>query len=108
METVYVAGPADDRWAFWNGRVFRITSAARRTTPPAADAHQILSAPMPATVAKVLTSVGARVTKGTTLIVLEAMKMELPLRAAGDATVTAIHCKERDLVQPDTPLIELS
>jgi biotin carboxyl carrier protein len=35
------------------------------------------------------------------------MKMELPLRAAADATVKAVHCREGELVQPDTVLIEL-
>jgi biotin carboxyl carrier protein len=34
--------------------------------------------------------------------------MELPLRASSDATVKAVHCREGDLVQPDTVLVELS
>jgi 3-methylcrotonyl-CoA carboxylase alpha subunit len=109
-EVVYIAGPAEDRWAFWNGRVFRgpsdqpqpTTSATRR------DAHQALSAPMPATVLKVLVEAGATVKKGETLIILEAMKMELPLRSAADATVRAVHCREGELVQPQTVLVELA
>jgi biotin carboxyl carrier protein len=36
------------------------------------------------------------------------MKMELPLRSPADATVTAVHCREGELVQPDTVLVELS
>jgi 3-methylcrotonyl-CoA carboxylase alpha subunit len=62
---------------------------------------------MPATVIKVLVAPGSVVKKGDTVIVLEAMKMELPIRAPGDATVTAVHCREGELVQPDTVLIEL-
>ena len=62
---------------------------------------------MPATVLKVLVTPGAKVKKGDTLIILEAMKMELPLRAPGDATVTAIGCREGELVQADAILVEL-
>ena len=35
------------------------------------------------------------------------MKMELPLRAPGDAIVTAIHCREGELVQADAVLMDL-
>jgi biotin carboxyl carrier protein len=42
------------------------------------------------------------------VIVLEAMKMELPIRAPADATVMAVHCREGELVQPDAALIELT
>jgi biotin carboxyl carrier protein len=63
---------------------------------------------MPATVLKVLVQPGAKVKKGDVVLILEAMKMELPLRAAGDATVTAVHCREGELVQPDVVLVELN
>ena len=62
---------------------------------------------MPATVIKVLVSPGVAVQKGDTLMLLEAMKMELPIRALADATVTAVHCREGELVQPDTTLLEM-
>jgi biotin carboxyl carrier protein len=108
-ERVYVAGPAHDRWAFWNGRVYRGSTAAaparpRRERP---SAGQIITAPMPATVMKVLVSEGQAVKKGDTVVVLEAMKMELPIRSTGDAVVTSVRCRPGDLVQPDTTLIEL-
>lgn len=107
---VYVAGPSDDRWAFWNGQVFHaafVTAAepARRRT--GADAPQSLAAPMPATVLKVLVAPGAAVRKGETVVILEAMKMELPVRAPADATVKAVHCQDGQLVQADAILIEL-
>jgi len=107
---VYVAGPPAHRWAFWNGRVYR---GSQDETAPAArsrtrhDAHQELTAPMPATVLKVLVTAGSQVKKGETLVILEAMKMELPLRAPADATVTAVACREGELVQPDAVLVEL-
>jgi len=109
-ELVYVAGPANNRWAFWNGQVFRQTpadSAAARDSRVKREARQELSAPMPATVLKVLVTPGSKVKKGDTLIILEAMKMELPLRASADATIAAVHCREGELVQPETVLVEL-
>jgi biotin carboxyl carrier protein len=63
---------------------------------------------MPATVVQVLTQAGSAVRAGDTLVVLEAMKMELAIRAPADAVVKAVHCREGDLVRPDTPLIELA
>ena len=62
---------------------------------------------MPATVLRVLVAPGTAVRKGDTVVLLEAMKMELPIRAPADATVTAVNCREGELVQPDTILIEL-
>jgi len=109
---VYVAGPPANRWAFWNGRVYR---GLQSDTAPAAArsrarryAHQQLTAPMPATVLKVLVKPGSKVKKGDTLVILEAMKMELPLRAPADAAVTAVGCREGELVQPDAVLVELA
>ena len=109
-EIVYVAGPPGRRWAFWNGHVFRDVEGSDQDTQaarPRASVVHPLTAPMPATVIKLLVTPGSVVKKGDTVIVLEAMKMELPIRAPGDATVTAVHCREGELVQPETVLIEL-
>jgi 3-methylcrotonyl-CoA carboxylase alpha subunit len=109
-DIVYVAGTKSDRSASWNGAVFRrsaerprpSTRTRARTRPV-----QSLVAPMPATVAKVLVQPGAKVTKGETVLLLEAMKMELPIRAPADAIVTAVHCREGGLVQAGAVLVEL-
>ena len=109
-EIVYVTGPAADRWIFWNGHVFcgdfRVNGPLRSGAPRTASA-QSLSAPMPARVIRILASPGGVVKKGDTLVVLEAMKMELPIRALADATVAAVHCAEGELVQADQVLIDL-
>jgi biotin carboxyl carrier protein len=109
-EIVYVAGPPGDTWAFWNGQMFRGSFAAPssdRPHAPRGKATQSLAAPMPARVIKVLVQPGATVKKGEIIIILEAMKMELPIRAPADATVAAVHCRDGDLVQPETTLIDL-
>jgi len=56
----------------------------------------------------VLVAPGSQVKKGDTVIVLEAMKMELPVRASREGIVTAVHCREGELVQPDTVLVEIA
>ena len=112
QDIVYVAEQGDTQWAFWNGHVFREErrrDEPEKTTTPAAPSAgpQRLMAPMPATVIKVLVSKGQKVRKGDTVVLLEAMKMELPVRALADGTVAAVNCREGDLVQPDQVLIEL-
>lgn len=66
-----------------------------------------LRPPMSATVIRITITEGATVSEGDALIVLEAMKMELPIRAPRDGVVKAIHCREGELVQPSTVLIDL-
>jgi biotin carboxyl carrier protein len=113
-ELVYVAGPAADPWLFWNGHVYRGDFAEHpasiRSTAARASAGQSaagIAAPMPATVLKVLVTPGQAVRKGETVIVLEAMKMEMPLKALGDGTVTAVRCREGELVRADDVLVEV-
>jgi biotin carboxyl carrier protein len=107
---VYVAGPPDDRWAFWNGQVYRneLPHGGRVDGSARAHAEPLLTAPMPATVVKVLVSNGSTVRRGDVVIVLEAMKMELAIRAPRDGIVAAVHCREGDLVQPESVLIDFA
>jgi acetyl-CoA carboxylase biotin carboxylase subunit len=92
----------------WNG--FLSTPAARsepRARRRAAGSSAgTLNAPMPATVSKIYVKPGDAVRKGDSVVLLEAMKMELPIRASGDGTVAAIRCREGELVQADAVLIE--
>jgi biotin carboxyl carrier protein len=62
---------------------------------------------MPATIIKVIAMPGMAFKRGDTLVVVEAMKMELPIAAEHDGSVKAVHCVEGDLVQAGQPLIEL-
>lgn len=97
----------DSRWVFMDGEVWEldVQSPGRKRKGPT---HQgALTAPMPATVRKIAVAPGATVKKGDTLVVLEAMKMELPVRALSDGVVTSISCREGELVQPGVPLVEM-
>ncbi|WP_411277081.1 acetyl/propionyl/methylcrotonyl-CoA carboxylase subunit alpha [Gaiella sp.] len=77
-------------------------------TPAAgASAHGAIAAPMPGTVLAVGVVVGDAVTPQQRLVVLEAMKMEMPVLAPFAATVTAVHVATGDQVAAGTLLVEL-
>jgi len=103
----WAAAAKDECWVFLDGEVFTFEverpEARRRRT---ATSHGSLAAPMPATVRQVAVAPGARVRQGDLLVVLEAMKMELPVRAPGDGTVVSVKCREGELVQAGQDLIE--
>jgi len=109
-QLAYLAGSGAELWLHWNGQVFHRPFHDERAglkTRTATGGHQSLSAPMPATVLKVQVAAGSIVHPGDTLVILEAMKMELPIRATGEAVVKAVHCREGELVQPGAVLVEL-
>ena len=56
-------------------------------------------AEMVANVWKVVVAQGDSVSDGDTLVILESMKMEIPVLAEGDGTVSALHVSEGDVVQ---------
>jgi 3-methylcrotonyl-CoA carboxylase alpha subunit len=62
-------------------------------------------APIPARVTHVLVRAGDVVTKGTALIVLEAMKMEIALSAPRDGTIGMVRYAVGDMVEEGTELI---
>ena len=68
---------------------------ARRLRPgrddASAEASGLVAAPMPGQVLSVAVTPGARVAKGDTLAVLEAMKMQHQIAATTAGTVTAVH-----------------
>ncbi len=107
--TVAVAGPADERWISIDGQTFvvEMTTEGRSRTKTRGGGHDAMMAPMPATVVKLLVEPGAHVAEGDTLIVLEAMKMELAVRAPRDGVVGKVHCQVGELVQPGIALLEL-
>jgi len=75
--------------------------------PPslAAAGDDRLSAPIPARVARVLVHPGDAVHKGDTLVVLEAMKMELTLSAPLDGTVATVPHAVGEMVEEGTVLV---
>jgi biotin carboxyl carrier protein len=62
---------------------------------------------MPGRIVKVCTEVGQSVSKGDVLVVVEAMKMENPLKSPRDGVVSSIEVNEGDLVEGKTTLVTL-
>ena len=72
----------------------------------AVNAVNDLKAPMPGLVLEVIAKVGQEVKKGDQLIILEAMKMENVLKAAGDAVIKSIEVSKGDSVEKNQVLIK--
>ncbi len=107
---VFAAGAADAPWIWLDGVVYRpeVADSERPARTRSRDTSGSLSAPMPATVRAIAIAPGDRVARGDTLIVLEAMKMELPLKSPVDGVVASVACQVGDMVQPGIPLVELA
>ena len=68
----------------------------------------ILKAPMPGLVVRVLASPGQKVVEGTSLIVLEAMKMENELKAPAAGIIQAVSIMAGQTVERGQPLVQLA
>jgi acetyl-CoA carboxylase biotin carboxyl carrier protein len=59
------------------------------------------------TVWKIECEVGQQISEGDTLVILESMKMEMPVEAEDDGTVTKIACEEGQSVSEGDTLVVL-
>jgi acetyl-CoA/propionyl-CoA carboxylase, biotin carboxylase, biotin carboxyl carrier protein len=75
--------------------------------PGAAQGESTVIAPMPGTVIRVEVASGDTVRARQPLVVLEAMKMEIPVSSPFDGTVKAVHAAEGDQVAGGALLVEL-
>ena len=66
-----------------------------------------IHAEMVANVWKVVAAEGDTVSDGDTLVILESMKMEIPILAEESGTVTKLHVAEGDVVQEDELIAEI-
>jgi biotin carboxyl carrier protein len=109
QQLAYATGPSTSRWVFIDGRTFvvDVTGSADGKVRRTHDDDMGLASPMPATVASIHVSEGQPVSRGDLLVMLEAMKMELPIKAPRDGRVRKVGCTQGELVQPGVPLIEL-
>lgn len=94
-------------WVHVGGHVFVIEPQRTQSRGSAAADHDALSPPMPATVVRVDVRPGDAVVNGDVIILLEAMKMELPIRAPRDGVVARVNCRAGEMVQPGIPLVNL-
>jgi biotin carboxyl carrier protein len=106
-----VAGHSSgDRRHLWvNGRYLSYERLRERHAPESSSAAAAasLSASIPSLVSQILVQEGDVVEAGDKLILLESMKMIMPLQAPYTGRVSRIHCQTGDAVQPGVQLIEL-
>ena len=106
---VFAAGPPDSVNVWTDGvtATVEVRTSGAAARPRRATQHEA-AAPMPARVLTIAVTAGQNVLAGDVLLTLEAMKMELPVRAPRTGVVTALHCAEGDLVQPGVPLVDIA
>lgn len=104
----YAVRSAVGTWVFIDGSVRLVADDSGGASARVTDDQTALAAPMPATVVAINVAPGQRVSTGDMLILLEAMKMELPIKAPRDGIVARVDCAVGELVQAGVPLVELS
>ena len=107
--TAYVSADGAKRWVTVNGQTLVLTKAAAGAKRRGAGQEHAseLAAPMPGLVRSVNIAENESVAKGQTLLVLEAMKMEIRIQAPRDGTVKQLLIKQGQTVEREQVLIEL-
>lgn len=108
----FAAAAVDNKIHIWmDGRVhqFKQIDPRKRTGMSGGTVMTVgdVTAPMPGTVLKVSVAVGDVVQPQQQVVLLESMKMEMTLSAPAEARVTAVNCKEGELVQMGAVLVSL-
>ena len=93
-----------------NGDVVTVSLVgdAAAADPGEDDVADRIVAPLPGKVAAIAASTGDRVRKGSTLIVVEAMKMEHALAAPHNGTVDEVRCEVGQMVDEGAVLVTFS
>ncbi len=109
--TIYWAGGEESqKWLSLDGCFYRLEKPAPKRARAAgenATGGQTVRSPMPAQVRAVQVAEGERVEKGQTLLLLEAMKMEIRVKAPVAGKVTRMLVKEGQAVEKEQILAEV-
>ncbi|RMF49117.1 MAG: biotin/lipoyl-binding protein [Anaerolineae bacterium] len=107
IHTFYWASDGARRWIALDGCTYTLEKPSPRARRSDSAAQNELRAPMPAQVRAVQVEPGQQVESGHTLLLLEAMKMEIRIQAPRAARVAAVHVAQGDTVERDQLLIQL-
>jgi biotin carboxyl carrier protein len=107
--TAYVSSDKAKRWVTIDGQTVMLTKSASGAQRKATGHEHAsgLAAPMPGQVRAVNVAEGETVSKGQTLLVLEAMKMEIRIQAPRDGKVAKLFVKQGQTVEREQMLIEI-
>ena len=84
-------------------KAYQLLSASQDSS----DQIKTNKSPMPGLVLKILKKVGDNISKGETVMILEAMKMENEIKSNVDGIITEIHVSEGKPVEKYIPLFSL-
>jgi biotin carboxyl carrier protein len=107
--TAYVSTDHAKRWVTVNGLTLVLTrsSSGRKGAGGYHYKAGELTAPMPGQVRAVNVGEGDMVTKGQTLLVLEAMKMEIRVQASHEGVVRKLFVSQGQTVEREQMLVEI-
>lgn len=97
------------QWVSRGGAVYRLVNAdgAPRKRSTKSSGENRLVAKMPGQVVEVAVNVGDTVVQGQTLVVLEAMKMEIRVTAPHDGRIAHVFVRAGDVVEREQQLLDL-
>lgn len=103
---------ADGSTVTVNGKSFKVSASAGGAAPAAAapasgEARQVV-APMPGSIFKILVKDGDTVNDGDTVIIIEAMKMEIEVKAEKGGTITKVLVSQGENVVSGQAVVELA
>ena len=106
----YVSSENARRWVTVNGQTIVLTrpSGAQRRGHGHHPSAGELTAPMPGQVRAVSIKEGEMVTKGQTLLLLEAMKMEIRIQSPQDGVVRKLFVQQGQTVEREQMLVEIA
>lgn len=102
---VAAAKQGKKRQIWINGRTISYERVQKQASGAATQSKGSLTSLIPAVVSEILVNVGDAVQAGDKLILLESMKMIIPIQAPEDGTVQEIKCAAGESIQPGIPLV---
>ncbi len=106
-QRAYVARQGDHTHLWLDGAVWTLVKADPRRRAQRHDPGGALEAAMPGRVLDVLVAEGDAVHRGDTLVLLEAMKMELRIQAGSDGVVSKVLVQPGQVVERGQRLVEI-
>jgi len=108
--TAHISTDGTKRWVTINGQTFVLTQStgAAKRGGHAHHAAGELTAPMPGQIRAVQVAEGETVSKGQTLVIIEAMKMEIKVAAPFDGKVKSLKVQPGQTVEKDELLVEMA
>ncbi len=97
------------QWIYVNGKTIQVdlSQGSRSRKSSVSKSQNLLHAPMPGKITKILVQVGQNINVGDSVIVMEAMKMEYTLKSEIQSTVLSLKAEVGSQVKLGQLLVEL-